>query len=956
MSHKLGERPSRGVGRDNGGNLWPLVRSVSFAHAALPFASLLLVVPLGGCRSLGGPGAAVHPAADTVVPGGGMGGPRTRAESRLDNGVRVIVEENHAAPVVAVQVWVASGAADDPPALAGAAHLYEHLLFRGTRRRAPGAAEREIAAAGGAVGAWTGLDETVFAATLATPFLDLGLDVLGDAVSAPAFDPGELEQEKRRVTAEIARAALEPARAAADLLRAGAFAGGAAAQPLLGTPATVAAATREALAAHFAETYVGANMTVVVVGDVEAAAARASVARAFAAVPRGRAAARTPAAPPPSGPRALLSNAPGLEPRVAAGFRVEAPGPAAGAALDLIAVLLARGDGSRLARELCDNRQVASAVSGFTLRSRAGALLALELSPAAQRSEAAAEAAIDEALRLGREEVPADELERARAALGADLGRGDDGVEGRARRLGFAAAIAEDERYDARYREALRALDPASLRAAAAKLLRPDALWLAVLDPAAARASSAAELSRLETIVAGAPARREAPVQAASPPVAAGGDVVRAVTPAGLRIIVLRERGAPMVAVEAAWAGGSRAEDAGSNGAGALIAALLTRGTRARSAQQIDDEARALGGRLTGFSDRDHLGVRAELLPASWPRGLALLADCLLRPSFAPDELDDSRRVVVNRGRHRAGDPTRAAQLFDEALWPGHPFRFDPLGTASSLAALGRVRLLEHYRRHYPLGRLVVSVVGDVDPKEAVATLTALFAKAPAGTAPPDPPPPPAHAEPVALFQNTERGGAELVVGYPGPEPRDPDRAALEVLAEILASGGRLDRLYTGRAPLAFHAGARAAAGVAPGYLAVDVGCRPEAVDAVVAAVREILAEMTGAGVSAAETERAARRLAGRRALELRGQVAIADALALDEAYGVGLMSYRQAPAALARVTAADVTRAARRFLDPKRETIAVVRPERPAGARADLGARGDGGGAARAAHAEGTR
>src|SRR4029077_2606121 len=132
-----------------------LVRSVSFAHAALPFASLLLVVSLGGCRSLGGPGAPVRPAAP-VVPGGGMGGPRTRAESRLDNGVRVIVEENHAAPVVAVQVWVASGAADDPPALAGAAHLYEPLVFRGTRRRAPGAAEREIAAAGGAVGAWTG--------------------------------------------------------------------------------------------------------------------------------------------------------------------------------------------------------------------------------------------------------------------------------------------------------------------------------------------------------------------------------------------------------------------------------------------------------------------------------------------------------------------------------------------------------------------------------------------------------------------------------------------------------------------------------------------------------------------------------------------------------------------------------------------------------------------------------
>jgi predicted Zn-dependent peptidase len=78
---------------------------------------------------------------------------------------------------------------------------------------------------------------------------------------------------------------------------------------------------------------------------------------------------------------------------------------------------------------------------------------------------------------------------------------------------------------------------------------------------------------------------------------------------------------------------------------------------------------------------------------------------------------------------------------------------------------------------------------------------------------------------------------------------------------------------------------------------------------------------------------RAARRRAGAQALDLRGPVAIADALALDEAYGLGLMSYRQIPAALARVTADDVARAARRVLDPKREVIAVVRPPDPASA-----------------------
>ncbi len=134
-----------------------------------------------------------------------------------------------------------------------------------------------------------------------------------------------------------------------------------------------------------------------------------------------------------------------------------------------------------------------------------------------------------------------------------------------------------------------------------------------------------------------------------------------------------------------------------------------------------------------------------------------------------------------------------AARLFREALWPGHPFRLDPLGTAETLAGLGRVRLLDHYRRHYPVSHLVVSVVGDVDPKEVVATLTALFADAAAGAAPPDPPPEPVHTEPVALFRPTGKDVAEIVLGYPGPD-RARSRSAGAGGARRGRSGGRLDR------------------------------------------------------------------------------------------------------------------------------------------------------------------
>ena len=88
------------------------------------------------------------------------------------------------------------------------------------------------------------------------------------------------------------------------------------------------------------------------------------------------------------------------------------------------------------------------------------------------------------------------------------------------------------------------------------------------------------------------------------------------------------------------------------------------------------------------------------------------------------------------------------------------------------------------------------------------------------------------------------------------------------------------------------------------------------------------MAEVLATGVTADEAARAANRLAGQRALELRSRAAVADAVALDEAFGLPPLSYRARPERLARVTAADVVRAAHRFLDPQREAIAAIRPE----------------------------
>ena len=179
---------------------------------------------------------------------------------------------------------------------------------------------------------------------------------------------------------------------------------------------------------------------------------------------------------------------------------------------------------------------------------------------------------------------------------------------------------------------------------------------------------------------------------------------------------------------------------------------------------------------------------------------------------------------------------------------------------------------------------------------------------------------------PTTVFRRSARPDAEAVVGYPTFAPGDPDRLALELLAEILGGeGGRLAHLFSDANAQAFQASARAAPPVEPGYLALALSCTPTRLDAAVAAARDALASVLASGVTADEVSRAARRIVGARAAALRSHTAIAHALVVDEARGLPPLAYRQEAIVLARLRPDDVARAARRAFDPAREVIAVV-------------------------------
>jgi zinc protease len=201
-----------------------------------------------------------------------------------------------------------------------------------------------------------------------------------------------------------------------------------------------------------------------------------------------------------------------------------------------------------------------------------------------------------------------------------------------------------------------------------------------------------------------------------------------------------------------------------------------------------------------------------------------------------------------------------------------------------------------------------------------------------------------ADVRPTTVFRAKSGHESSAVIGYPTFAPGDPNRPAMDVLAELLAGeGGRLTAALADERTLGCRAGARVAPAAAAGWLAITLTCPPARLDAGVSAARAALARLVPAGVTPDEVTQAARRLVGTRAAALRTRMAVADALVRDEGWGLPMLAYRRAPAAFTRVTAADVARAAQAALDPKREIIAVVHPPSatPALARTSSGSPG---------------
>jgi len=852
----------------------------------------------------------------------------------LPNGLTVVMHRVEHAPVVALQMWVRVGSADEPEAQRGLAHVHEHMLFKGTRRRGVGEIASAVEAAGGEINAWTSYDQTVYHLVMAKRFLGAGLEILADAVLESSFDEEALQGEIAVILDEIRRTRDIPSRVLSESLFGAAYQQHPYRHPIVGTVDSVGRLTREQVLAFYRRWYVPSNMVLVLVGDLEPQATMAEVRKLFGQAPRQPAPQPKRTSEPVQREMRVTVGYDNIsEAHIGLAFHVPHLEHTDVPAIDLISVLLGQGDSARLEQEARRRKGAVTDVYTYAYTPRDAGLFVIGAATPADRVERAIPALLEEVLRLRHEPIGPQDLFRARQILETEVIYQKETVEGIARKLGFYQAVAGDLGFEARYYERLAEIDEHDVREVARRYLRPDNLTVALLLPDsggdAPVRKTRIDAERIGALVTSARTRlgqRYAPVTL---PQARGG-VHRLTFDNGLTLLLQEDHTVPIVSLRAVFLGGLRAEQASTQGVENLTARLLTRGTSTRSGEDLARQFDRIGGGVSGFSGRNSLGVRAEYLSSHLVEGLELVADCLLNPAFPPEEAERERSLVLEEiGARDDNLASLAFRAFSEELFGQHPYRFDPLGDLDVVARLDRRALLSHYHGHYNPARLTLSLVGDFDPQHAAQEVKRLLgAPVRAGASPRKPIPwtPPSERRVTVRFR--ERNQAHLVLGFAGVTLNSPDRFALDLLATVLSGqGGRLFLELRERRSMAYSIGAVSLEGVEPGYFAIYLATGPERIDEAITAVLAELERIQREGVRPEELRRAQEYLVGSQAIGLQRGSERAATLAFNDLYGLGFDAHRRYAARVMQVNPEALQQVAQRYLPLDRYVLSIVKP-----------------------------
>jgi zinc protease len=412
-------------------------------------------------------------------------------EYKLENGLKIIVREDHRAPVVVVQVWYLVGGVDESNGTSGVAHVLEHMMFKGTNEVPPGQFSKIIASNGGKDNAFTNRDYTTYFEQLRNDKLELALKLEADRMVNLSFSDEEFWKEIKVVMEERRLRTEDKAHSIVyEHLLANAYTAHPYGRPVIGFMNDLENMKPADAREWYKRWYAPNNATLVVVGDVNHQEVLALADKYFGVLKSQTLPERKPQTEPPQlGIKRITVKAQAELPYIAMAYHAPVLRDAAKDwepyALQLLMGVLDGNESARLNKTLVrDSRIASSAGAGYDAVERGPGMIVVDGTPSEGKTVVELEIALRAQLeKVKTEGVTEDELQRVKSQIIAGQVFGLDSMFGQAMQIGRTENAGFSWRDLDVMLQRLRAITPDQVKEVAQKYLQDDRLTVAVLDP-----------------------------------------------------------------------------------------------------------------------------------------------------------------------------------------------------------------------------------------------------------------------------------------------------------------------------------------------------------------------------------------------------------------------------------------------------------------------------------------
>jgi len=827
----------------------------------------------------------------------------------LKNGLTIIVEEDHSAPVASVQAWCGTGSIQEGKWLgAGLSHILEHMLFKGTEKRGAGEIAKQIQDRGGYVNAYTSFDRTVYWIDVPSDGAAEAVDILADAMMHSQLPEKEYSKEQEVIRREFAMGFDDPGRQSSQLMLRTVFSDSPFRHPVIGYLDVYNQLTRADVMAYYKARYVPNNLTFVIVGDVAAEKIHAQLEEAFKDQPRQPLGpVFIESEPEQIGRREMNEEFATELTRLSLSWRIPGQSHPDIPALDLLGSVLGSGRSSILNEQIREKLGLAHDIDAGIFSLQTDGIFVIDAVSDPDKRTAVEKEVLALVGKIKQDGAAQAQLDKARRSMLSGQIKSLGTVRGKASDLGSSWLLAKTPNFSKDYLDAIARVTPADLQRVAREYLRDDRLNVTSLNP-----------------IGSIP--KAADAQAAEQKSA----VKKFVLSNGLRLLVCENAKLPVVSITAAFRSGLLAETPENNGITKLLSRSMLKGTTSRSASQISDQIESAGGSIGADSGYNSFSASIEVMKPDLRLGLDLMADVLRNPTFPESEVElEKKSQLAGIKAEDEQITTVARNTMREKVFGTHPYALRSLGSPASVGKITPKDLRAFHDQYTVAKNGVLAVFGDVNAEEVRKLVEKNFGELPAGElAFSAPLAPVALTAAINAVEERDKQQAIVMVGFSGVDILSPDRPALELISEASNDlGSRFFDRIREQLGLAYFVGSGNFNGLAPGCFVFYLGTDPKKVEKVTAEFTDEINKLAKDGLTPEELARAKKKLLGSEAICNQSNSAFAASVAGDELMGLGFDNYLKRKEQIESVTLEDARRATGKYLNTPARVEVIVRP-----------------------------